>query len=212
MEQTFGTYPCPACETNTVVRRKPRGAIPRCDDCLAKSVRGRLDRQRTKRQNGYDAHRDEEGRRYGETIPTCLYCGEPFLNKRQGAKDKCCDTCLPDHQDVLQARKEARKKTEPYRLVEKQGQRLRRLKRVGVDISWWEAHGNACGICGSADPKGRGCFHLDHDHSCCKKGCRRCFRGVLCHNCNVGLGNFKDDPKRLLAAVAWVQKLRPQAA
>ena len=41
-----------------------------------------------------------------------------------------------------------------------------------------------CAICGAADPQ-----HLDHDR---RTGW---VRGILCLNCNGGLGRFRDDPR-----------------
>lgn len=36
---------------------------------------------------------------------------------------------------------------------------------------------------------------IDHDHRCCPgdKSCGKCVRGLICDNCNKGLGQFKDD-------------------
>lgn len=42
----------------------------------------------------------------------------------------------------------------------------------------------------------------DHDHK------NKSFRGWLCRKCNLGLGNFGDDPKLLKRAVDWVEKKR----
>lgn len=46
-----------------------------------------------------------------------------------------------------------------------------------------------CAICESPESKGRGRFHIDHDHSCCptQKTCGKCIRGLLCSNCNTKL-------------------------
>ena len=60
--------------------------------------------------------------------------------------------------------------------------------------------GQACAICKSPDAGGRGAFHADHDHDSSQP------RGVLCHNCNVALGNFKDNPEILQAAIDYLNK------
>lgn len=50
--------------------------------------------------------------------------------------------------------------------------------------------------------------HVDHDH---KSGQ---IRGILCNNCNNGLGRFKDDPDLLRAAVWYLTRLplEPEAS
>lgn len=60
--------------------------------------------------------------------------------------------------------------------------------------------GNVCAICGTDSPGGRGQFHADHDHKTKQP------RGVLCHNCNVALGNFQDNPEILRAAIEYLEK------
>lgn len=49
-------------------------------------------------------------------------------------------------------------------------------------------------ICGGPDPQ-----HVDHDH---RNGW---VRGILCFNCNGGLGQFKDDPKLLAGAYTYLK-------
>jgi 5-methylcytosine-specific restriction endonuclease McrA len=51
----------------------------------------------------------------------------------------------------------------------------------------------ACQICGSTAN-----LCVDHSHS------KQYVRGVICHNCNVGLGHFKDDPALLESAIEYV--------
>lgn len=67
--------------------------------------------------------------------------------------------------------------------------------------------GGRCAICGTDNP-GRW-FDVDHDHACCpgQRSCGQCVRGLLCHGCNKGIGQFDDNPDLLLAAVMY---LRPE--
>lgn len=51
-----------------------------------------------------------------------------------------------------------------------------------------------CAICGVTMEKP----HVDHDHVTGK------VRGVLCAQCNVGLGMFRDDPSALHAAIEYL--------
>jgi len=72
--------------------------------------------------------------------------------------------------------------------------------------------GGKCAICGTTDPGDvrAGRFHIDHDHACCpgSRSCGECVRGLLCRGCNTALGNFGDDPDRLLAAAAYLMTNR----
>jgi hypothetical protein len=71
-----------------------------------------------------------------------------------------------------------------------------------------EKQDGKCAICRVAAPRDirTSRFHVDHDHACCpgRLSCGRCNRGLLCHACNTALGNFNDDPERLIAAVAYL--------
>lgn len=70
-----------------------------------------------------------------------------------------------------------------------------------------EAQGG-CAICGIAKPETERGWHVDHDHACCTSypTCGNCTRGILCHDCNVGLGHFRDDPNRLSSAIEYLRK------
>ncbi|HEX5533437.1 MAG TPA: endonuclease VII domain-containing protein [Actinomycetales bacterium] len=47
--------------------------------------------------------------------------------------------------------------------------------------------------------------HVDHDH---KTGA---IRGILCFNCNAGLGKYGDDPERLVRAAQYLLRTLPAA-
>lgn len=61
-----------------------------------------------------------------------------------------------------------------------------------------------CAICGSYPTTGRKKLVIDHDHAISKKH----VRGLLCSNCNVGLGNFHEDVEVLQNAIAYLQGKR----
>lgn len=77
-----------------------------------------------------------------------------------------------------------------------------------------ESQGNCCAICGNSVLGHDGQLRravVDHDHSCCAGSvtCGSCVRGILCHRCNRGLGQFGDDPELLRSAIGYLeQKVR----
>jgi hypothetical protein len=63
-----------------------------------------------------------------------------------------------------------------------------------------EEQNGLCGICGTSDPGGRwNRFPVDHCHKTGK------VRGLLCNNCNRGLG-LLDTEEKLRGAIAWLAK------
>lgn len=75
-------------------------------------------------------------------------------------------------------------------------------KRYNIDVSDYdkllEEQGNACAICETTEPQGQGRFHIDHNHSTGE------VRGLLCHNCNLGIGQLQDDPVILAEAIKYL--------
>lgn len=71
------------------------------------------------------------------------------------------------------------------------------LNKFNLTIeNYKELISNGCLICGKFD----GELHIDHCHKSNK------FRGILCENCNHGLGLFKDNPDNLLKAAHYLEE------
>lgn len=80
------------------------------------------------------------------------------------------------------------------------------LTKYGLALEEYEAllvaQHNRCAAC---DDELVGRCHLDHCHETGK------IRGVLCSGCNVALGHVKDDIKRLMALIRYLEKNRAHA-
>lgn len=93
------------------------------------------------------------------------------------------------------------------------GRDRRYAKKYGVTIEWYDemmAHqAGVCAICGSP-PSSNSRTHphlaIDHDHQ------TGATRGLLCFNCNGGLGQFKDDPELLEKALRYLTYYRSAQA
>jgi hypothetical protein len=89
--------------------------------------------------------------------------------------------------------------------------RLRKIRseRGEAAAIWFEKQKPMCKICGktvhkapenSKDKQNQAV--IDHDHKTGK------LRGLLCHQCNVGIGNFKDSIDRLMNAILYLLKAK----
>lgn len=80
--------------------------------------------------------------------------------------------------------------------------------RYGLSLdeynNFLEKQNGVCAICGLLDKKS---LAIDHDRSCCFEGgsCGKCVRGLLCTNCNNGLGRFKDNLEYLKSAIKYLE-------
>jgi hypothetical protein len=68
---------------------------------------------------------------------------------------------------------------------------------------------NCCAVCLKPFEKTP---HIDHNHKCCsvRRTCGKCNRGLLCDDCNLGLGRFKDDIEVLTRAIQYLNKHRKE--
>jgi hypothetical protein len=74
-----------------------------------------------------------------------------------------------------------------------------RKYRYGLEAGEWDEmmldQGDVCGVCGE-----RPAVHLDHDHVTGK------IRGILCFNCNGGLGQFGDRVDIMMRAIDYLER------
>lgn len=76
----------------------------------------------------------------------------------------------------------------------------RRRKRGCRPVEYTERLKAQCGKCAICGRELWEKLRIDHDH---KTGN---LRGLLCDNCNWGLGNFKDNPAFLESAIKYLNK------
>lgn len=202
---------CPQCQTVPVVCTAARGAPPRCSSCKDRNKAGRQARASTARAEGRRlSHYDATGVRYGTPVRTCSYCASEFRASNRAISAFVCGAtaCVAAHQEVLRLRRSDRAKVNRPR--ENMARLLRRLRAVGKTLEWFHQN-QRCAICCRRQKPGNGRgWHFDHDHSCCPygaPGCPKCFRGLLCHQCNVGIGLFAEDPRRLRRAIDYLNRL-----
>ena len=82
-----------------------------------------------------------------------------------------------------------------------------RKSKYNIDASQYLAKtGYQCPIC--CRPIDEKSSDVDHDHACCPgdNSCGECVRGMLCRQCNRGLGFFEDNTERLINAVKYIEQ------
>ncbi len=82
-------------------------------------------------------------------------------------------------------------------------------KRYGISAARYAEllarQDGVCAICGGVNKDGYA-LSVDHDHSCCpgERSCGECVRGLLCTNCNLGIGYLKENVARLASAIRYL--------
>lgn len=117
----------------------------------------------------------------------CLQCQGPVPLSRPSDAIYCSKVC-----------KEARRVADGR--ARESGLRWHMKSLYGLTLEQVEEMAaRGCAVCGTMDWPGRhNRPHVDHDHRTGR------VRGMLCHECNLGLGKFKDDPALLRAAAVYL--------
>ena len=130
---------------------------------------------------------------------------ERVYKEQNKERDALCAKAYHARDDVKERRRvlaRARRKDRSEAQVVKD--RSHKLRLYGLTLPEYEAllaqQGNRCAICRTSLPLFSRETHVDHCHA------TGAVRGVLCHNCNNGLGHFRDDPSYLEAAIAYLTK------
>lgn len=164
----------------------------------------------------------------GRPRKTCVECGEKIkaavtrrvprtpeekLAIKREHRRRWIENNSEKYKQIRLRHDEKRKsKREPRTLLTKQENNRRHRIRAFYKLSWkqymemFESQGGRCFICGVHQDDIDKSFSVDHDHACCpgKKSCGECVRGLLCSNCNTGIGFLQDSPKILQSAIDYL--------
>lgn len=111
--------------------------------------------------------------------------------------------CIECRKEINRAQDEKRWSNKKDILI-RQRRNANYRREYGITIDEYEnlliKQNNGCAICGT---KSISKYHaVDHDHE------TGTVRGILCENCNRGIGMFKDDEQLLLKAIAYLKSYK----
>jgi hypothetical protein len=113
------------------------------------------------------------------------------LAKSPDGRQPKCKSCVKlyyaDHRAVLIARSLRWARNNPRQVLDAY---LRRTYKITIDEydQSLVKQGGKCAMCLAPSARGMGRWHVDHNHVTGQ------VRGLLCQNCNIGLGKLGDDP------------------
>ena len=178
-----------------------------CSYCDVEFERGKYDIERTIKRCGYVYCNNSCARKHKKEIKikegfsefkTCTKCGEdkprnlevyPIHKKSIDGLDSWCRKCRATY------RSEINRGRFRGQLLDEEVRELKKQK--------------LCDICGKENSGGnKNCKHIgeikglvmDHNHNTGK------FRGMLCHHCNRGLGNFYDNISNMEKAILYLKE------
>ena len=124
--------------------------------------------------------------------------------KHGAYKDGIRPHCNPCRQVYERKQHHTHKHNRPYVYEVDKSRKLQ--KEYGIDyqkyLEMLDNQNGKCAICGTSDTGGRKAFHVDHCHNTKK------VRGLLCGNCNSGIGNLRDDINLLQRAIEYLQSTK----
>ena len=133
--------------------------------------------------------------------PHCKVCGKARY-QRWLEKNKM--SCKAQRRKYYESNKESiKRKSREWHNANPDAVRDKLLRLRGMSreeyAAMLESQQGTCAIC--KKPQTRRALSIDHDHSTGK------IRGLLCDNCNHGLGKFQDSRELLIAAAEYLALL-----
>ena len=134
----------------------------------------------------------------------CKHCGVPY-QPGSGAQKWCSPQCSkaafhvrnPDAQGEYDAKRKKLKRQQQSRkshLWTTYGMTMDEYNQMFAEQE------GCCAICGEHQTELRSRLCVDHSHTTGK------VRGLLCGECNKGLGHFKDNPEALANAISYLKE------
>jgi hypothetical protein len=130
---------------------------------------------------------------------TCSQCGGLKPHTEFHAHKRSKDRLRANCKSCVQAKQAAR-----YRRDPSYQQNYLLQKNYGITLEGYdrllEGQDNGCAICGKTPEENGQRLAVDHNHDTGK------VRGLLCGQCNTGIGNLGDSPARLRLAIRYLEQ------
>lgn len=130
------------------------------------------------------------------------YAKQYYKANKEKMKEQSRAAYFKNHDENKKKRRDSSKAADHKELYKKYGRGYRIRRDFGITEEEYEARivaqGSKCAICEEPldNPK---TTHLDHNHETGE------LRGILCANCNHGLGKFKDRVDLLDSAIVYLK-------
>jgi hypothetical protein len=195
---------CPKCGVTKeasqfyVSKKRPDGLSSYCRTCQVLDAKARY--------NPHPRYRPPEGQKW---CPGCqsLKMLDEFGSNRSShdGKQQYCKPCAvakvtaSRHKDPTSHRRSSKawRERNPERHADNHAKWMYGIEH-GTYAKMLATQDGQCAICRTDDPKPAKRFHIDHCHETGD------VRGLLCTNCNVGLGHFRHDQALLAAASTYL--------
>ena len=121
--------------------------------------------------------------------------------KGKGYKDGIRPYCIVCRREYEVKSYHKHKHKRPYDYLSDKDRKLQRAFGISYEeyLIMLDAQQGGCAICGITSTGKRKAFAVDHNHETGK------VRGLLCSNCNTGIGNLREDEGIMLRAIEYLR-------